>query len=835
MTPVQLILIGAGFVLATFRATADGVPDESRPLPAAASHSIQFEREIKPIFEASCVQCHGRGKAGGKFSLENRDTALRGGVSGPSIVPGDSAGSYLIELVAGVDPDNVMPQKGTRLTPAQVGVLRAWIDQGALWDDNIGFGRAPAANLMPRRPDLPPAPLGITHPVDRLLWPYFAAQRIDRPGLVDDRVFARRAYLDVIGLLPTPLELDLFVSDANRDKRTGLVRRLLGEHRLYAEHWLTFWNDALRNDYRGTGYIDGGRQQITGWLFGALAANLPFDRFVRELVDPVPGAEGFTKGITWRGVVNASQTPEMQAAQNLSQVFMGVNLKCASCHDSFINDWTLADAYGLAGVYAEHSLEMVLCDKPTGEVAPLKFIYPQLGVIDPTLPREARLKRLAELMTSRDNARLTRTIVNRLWAKFMGRGLVEPLDDMEQVSWHVDLLDWFAADLAEHDYDLKRTIELMLTSEVYQWPAVSLPEDAAGHYTFRGPLIRRLSAEQYLDAVSSLTGTWHLFPSARADFDITPDGRNRNHLPVEPVWIWTALEARDGAAPQTVYWRRTVHWPMAPSEAALVIACDNRFKLFVNEREIATGSDFRQPKLLDLKPHIRVGTNILAIETVNDPARPDEPSARQESPAGLIVYAFVRHRGTREGIEWEKNMDVATDDRWLWSETVDDGWTKLDYRGEDWRRAVELGPAGTAPWQIGDTWQVAESSARLYGRVRAALVPSDPLLTALGRPNREQVVTSRPTAATTLQALELTNGETLANWLRRGAERLVADLPDAGPRDIVIESYRRGLGRAPTPEELRLAEVWLGTTVHLSGVEDFLWAMTMLPEFQLIR
>src|SRR5262249_6003766 len=152
-----------------------------------------------------------------------------------------------------------------------------------------------------------------------------------------------------------PQGLQAFVADRRPDKRARLVERLLNDRRRYAEHWLSFWNDALRNDYKGTGYIDGGRQQISNWLYTALFDNLPYDRFVAQLINPAPGAgaEGFSKGFTWRGVVNASQSTPMQAAQNISQVFMGVNLKCASCHDSFINDWQLADAYGLAGIYAD--------------------------------------------------------------------------------------------------------------------------------------------------------------------------------------------------------------------------------------------------------------------------------------------------------------------------------------------------------------------------------------------------------------------------------------------------------------------------------------------------
>src|SRR5207247_1342981 len=98
-------------------------------------------------------------------------------------------------------------------------------------------------------------------------------------------------------------------------------------------------------------------------------------------------SEGFLKGIKWRGVVNASQVPELQFAQNVGQVFLGINLKCASCHDSFIDNWKLADAYGLAAVVADAPLLVHRCDKPTGARAQVKFLFPELGAIDPGRPR----------------------------------------------------------------------------------------------------------------------------------------------------------------------------------------------------------------------------------------------------------------------------------------------------------------------------------------------------------------------------------------------------------------------------------------------------------------
>ena len=620
-------------------AAASGLtPEQMQALPPPAPGKPVFARDIKPIFEASCLKCHGRGRSKGGFQLDTRATLLQGGDSGPVVVPGHSAQSLLVELVAGVDPDNVMPKKGSKLTPAQVGLLRAWIDAGMPWDAGITFARPAPLNLTPVAPTAKVSLRSKVNPIDQLLKPYFAVSRVVPPPVVEDRQFARRVYLDAVGLLPPPEELNAFLADTGPDKRGRLVRRLLSDNRRYAEHWLSFWNDLLRNDYRGTGYIDGGRKQITPWLYSALLTNLPYDRFVAQLIDPKPECEGFTKGIVWRGVVNASQSPPMQAAQNISQVFMGVNLKCASCHDSFVNDWRLSDAYGLASIYSDGPLEEFRCDKPTGKTADARFIYPELGDIDPKADRPTRLKRLAEILTGPKDGRLSRTLANRLWACFFGRGLVEPVDDMEQPAWNQSLLDWLAQDLAANHYDVKKTMERMLTSRAYQLPAVDLGEaGAAGKgFVFRGPAVRRMSAEEFRDALGQLTGIWY---------------------------------------------------------------------------------------------------------------------GKSEVPGAT-------------------------------------------------------------------------------NHVRASLVPADPLAVALGRPNREQVMTTRASAATTLQALELTNGKTLADVLLHGAEKLAATKPE--PDELVERLYRRAFGRSPTGPERLLAVNLAGRPVQKQGVEDLLWAMVMLPEFQVL-
>jgi hypothetical protein len=235
-----------------------------------------------------------------------------------------------------------------------------------------------------------------------------------------------------------------------------------------------------------------------------LQNNKPYDRFVRELIDADSSSEGFIRGIRWRGEVNASQRVEMQAAQNVSQVFYGLNLKCASCHDSFISDWKLDDAYAFANLFADSMLQIYRCDKPTGRNAGTRMLFPALGKIDSASDRASRLKQLADLTVQPTNGRLYRTLVNRVWAQVMGRGIIEPVDAMDNRPWSQDLLDWLAWDFVQNGSDMKRLLRLILTSHTYQLASVTLSDPEAvmsKDFVFRGMLRRRISAEQFADAV----------------------------------------------------------------------------------------------------------------------------------------------------------------------------------------------------------------------------------------------------------------------------------------------------------------------------------------------
>jgi len=322
--------------------------------------------DVHPILAEHCYACHAGEQRKGGLSLDSRAGALRGGKSGAAIVPGDAAASHLIALVSAADEAERMPPKGRALTSAEVATLRAWIDAGVPW----GELDAAATHVTPLALRPSTAESDAPHLVDAHIADYLRAHGLEAGAALDDAGFARRVHLDVVGLLPTHDALRRFCADETQSKRAVLVDALLADDQCYAEHWISFWNDVLRNDFQGTGYIDGGRAQITGWLYDALARNIPYDQFVRELVAPTGSAsEGFIKGIVWRGDNAVVQQAPMQAAVNVSQVFLGVNLKCAACHDSFVNDWSLARTFALANCFSEAPLSLVRCETDLG-VAP---------------------------------------------------------------------------------------------------------------------------------------------------------------------------------------------------------------------------------------------------------------------------------------------------------------------------------------------------------------------------------------------------------------------------------------------------------------------------------
>jgi uncharacterized membrane protein/mono/diheme cytochrome c family protein len=482
---------------------------------------IQLVTNVRSILAHNCYKCHSGAKIEGELRLDEKEFVFAGGENGKVIQPGNTGESELIRRISlSKNHKDVMPSKGKLLSKDEIQLLRLWVEKGAPWPDGVAQQSVyRVAALAPRRPVLPAAKAGLENPIDRWVDAYFQQNQLSWTKAVDDRTFLRRVSLDMIGLLPSPEELAAFEKDQNPDKREILIQELLDRKDDFAQHWLTFWNDALRNDYTGTGYITRGRFAITDWLYTSIRDNKPYDQFVKELLNPNDKSKGFIEGIRWRGTVNASQRTEMQAAQNVGQVLLGLNLKCASCHDSFISDWKLEEAYAFANIFADSTLEVSRCEQPTGKMAKTKILWEELGEIDSLANKAEKLRQLADQLVQPANGRMYRTVVNRIWKQMMGRGIVEPVDEMDNQPWSQDLLDWLAVDFVENGYNLKRLVFQIASSKIYQSQSIPLASPdllLAADFKFEGMIRRRMTAEQFSDAVSEISAP--LFDSVEVKF-----------------------------------------------------------------------------------------------------------------------------------------------------------------------------------------------------------------------------------------------------------------------------------------------------------------------------
>jgi len=772
----------------------------------SAMQQDKLNMEVRAILAHNCYQCHSENKQKGQLILDSKEGVFKGGESGVVIIEGKPEESELYRRISlSPNDDEVMPKKGRVLKPNEIELIRLWIKNGAHWSDQ-SLKVFPEAELALIKPNVPESGR-YAHPVDNLVDAYFNKNKVDWPAIVDDRVFIRRAYMDIIGLLPQPEEIAKFKEDTQADKRSVLIDKLLNDSSNYTQHWLSFWNDLLRNDYSGPGFITGGRKQITDWLYSSLMDNKPYDQMVRELVNPIDGSEGFIKGIKWRGVVNSSQRTEMQAAQNIGQSLMGVNLKCASCHNSFVSNLTLEQSYGFASVFADSLLELNRCDKPLGKFAPIKFIYPELGKVDADSLKE-RLLQLSEVMVKPANGRLYRTITNRLWERLMGRGIIEPLDEMDNTPWNEELLDWLAVDFIESGHDLKHLLKRIMTSQIYQLPSVDYEEESnlRSGYIFEGPILKRLSAEQFSDAISQIITPVY----AAVAYD--PQGEK-----LTSKRIWHPEIKFDRVVlpePGKRYFRKSFTLPKSQVEVAkLLMSVDHAYVLYINGKHVASGSNWKEVLIRDVEGFLKTGNNTIALEGTNDGAI--------ANPASVLFSMKM---------EFANGETVTIDSDKSWKSTADvpdAAWTQVDYDDKEWTGVRNY---GTANWGNLVDFTFEDQVGQF---ARASLVKQHPFMKALGRPTRENVTTSRDEQATLLQALELTNGQFFNGVLKEGA---VSWLEEYGNDSNKIAElvYQKALGRNPTTKEKKVLLDVLGDDLDKEELQDLFWSMLILPEFQFI-
>ena len=810
----------------TYAASVKGAPQAAR-----AGALIDFERQIAPIIEKHCLECHSQDKRKGGLSLATYADALDGGRNGPAIRPGNAARSILIHRVTGaVEPQ--MPKDEDPLTTREIALIRLWIDQGARRTPTSARAPQPwEAPLALTKPAVPAATwTDWNAPLDRFVAAYLATHKVARPTVISDGTFARRAYLDVWGLLPTPEQLQRFLDDTSPDKRTALIAALLGDNEKYAEHWMSFWNDLLRNEDGVTYFSEtAGRKSISDWLYASLTSNTPYDQFVRKLLNPKdPGdPDGFLVGVNWRGETSAAVTPWMQAAQNTAQIFAGINLKCNACHDSFVSKWKLKDAYSLAAYFApDPRLQMYRCDVALNRFAEPGFLFPEVTRAPASSSLNDRRAAAADIFTDRRMGRMPRTLVNRIWTRLFGRGLVANPDEMDGVPWSPAVLDWLAGDFVDHGYDVKRLIHTILTSRAYAMPAVPRSgEPPTRGYVFTGPEVRRLTAEEFADAIGTMTGEWNTYtpraPSSSSSSATRP-------APERPP----SMPSTSG-----VYGRE---WRVASSGLTRALGRPTRDQ--VTSVRAAHASTLQSLELVNGE---------LLTQSLSRAARRMLGELPPE-PLSLYNRTVAGRYATSSAFE----VDVSNATR-LWLVVQENGsnapeviqpvWAQAEFTGPSGKTALaSLNPvdasgirSGSGPIRVtasnGEGVRVKNPSVLVYdigGRGFKTLRG----FIGIENPQSEIGSTLNPQ----IRFFVFDRAPNMERLLPPAAGTPLPPPPEfRSSRDVIDRVFRHALGRLPSEEERRTAEAALrdpsgNARPYAPGLADFLWAMLMKPEFQLI-
>ncbi|MCA9135643.1 MAG: DUF1553 domain-containing protein [Planctomycetales bacterium] len=451
-----------------------------------------FHENVLPILRDHCFRCHGD-KAQGGLKLNTRAAILLSGESEiPAVVPGDPDASELVSRIRNGD----MPPTEDGLSSEAIETLVNWVRDGAVWP---------------------------TPPID--------ADSIAIAAPIDDASFLRRSFLDTVGVPPTQQETEAFLASDAADKRQTLVNRLLDDERM-ADNWMSLWLDLLAENPTLLNPSLNSSGPFRWFLYDSLRDNKPIDRMVTELVlmrggTHVGGSAGFA-------LAAENDSPMAAKGHILASAFLGIELQCARCHDSPYHSTTQEDLYSLAAMLGRKSIappktsrvpdaffdemereSLIRVTLPLGQSVSAKWPFAEAtGIVDGDEitqlmkdPEDSR-ERLATLITAPGNQRFSRVIVNHVWKRLMGAGIVEPVHDWEgKQPSHPELLDWLATELITHRYDLRHVVGIIMTSQAYGRDAIgnNLQADAESRF-FNAPDRRRLIAEQIVDSLFAATG-----------------------------------------------------------------------------------------------------------------------------------------------------------------------------------------------------------------------------------------------------------------------------------------------------------------------------------------
>jgi hypothetical protein len=378
--------------------------------------------------------------------------------------------------------------------------------------------------------------------VDRFLNLKLEQAKVTPASLTEDYEFLRRVTLDLLGVAPSPEQIEQFLRDKSSQRRAAAIDRLLADPR-WADNWVGYWQDVLAENPGILKPMLNNTGPFRWWIHESFVDHKPMDQFASELV--MMEGSAYYGGPAGFSLASENDVPMAQKAQIVAQAFLGMQMQCARCHDAPYHHFKQKDLFSLAAMLKKEPQLVPLSSsiptnaniiigrvvnvtlKPGTKVAPewpLSEVMADdlpAGVLrEPSNPRE----RLAALLTDGKNERFAQVLVNRLWKRYMGRGIVEPVDDWETAKpSHPELLRWLGRELATHDYDWKHVTRLILNSHAYQRQVRPETGDESKPETryFAAQTRRRLSAEQVVDAMFAAVGK----PFNSEEMNLDVDGR----------------------------------------------------------------------------------------------------------------------------------------------------------------------------------------------------------------------------------------------------------------------------------------------------------------------
>jgi len=362
--------------------------------------------------------------------------------------------------------------------------------------------------------------------IDGLVNAKLQRMKILPSGMASDTEFLRRVTLDLVGVPPTIEEVSAFVNDTTETqaKRAAKVEQLLAGSG-YVEHWTLKWSDLLLN--RRKTVTERGVWAFRNWIRQAIATNKPYEQFAAELIT----ANGSAFENPAANYFRIAREPKL-VMENMTQVFLGTRFNCNQCHDHPFERWTQRQYYELAAFFADvgrrpmpdgdefiftMGAPSAVVNPNTNQAASPKFPFEHAGAVDAA---SARREQLAQWLIARENPYFAKSIVNRYWSYFFGRGIIDPVDDIRasNPASNPELLDALTRDFVAHNHDLKHLIRMICSSVTYQRSLDANVWNEDDTTNFSHALPRRLAAEQLYDSIIQATGAPRALPGVPAGF-----------------------------------------------------------------------------------------------------------------------------------------------------------------------------------------------------------------------------------------------------------------------------------------------------------------------------